>query len=131
MSNTDIDRLRDTMMSRLNTYSRTIIEGVEKAADDTVKEMVARTKTRPSGKFSTGKYAKAIASQVGENSVFARSRIWYVKKPRYRIAHLINNGHAVRGGGRYEGDKHVTRAAEQAMTDFDRRVREVIDNASN
>lgn len=119
------------MISRLNTYSKTIIDGVEKAADDTVKEMVARTKARPSGKFSTGKYAKAIASQKGEDSVFARSRIWYVKKPRYRIAHLINNGHAVRGGGRYEGDKHVTRAAEQAMTDFDRRVREVIDNASN
>ena len=130
MSNVDIERLRDTMMSSLNTYSKTIIDGVEKAADDTVKEMVARTKARPHPK-SSGKYAKAIASQVGEDSVFARSRIWYVKKPRYRIAHLINNGHAVRGGDRYEGDKHVTRAAEQAMTDFDRRVREVIENASN
>lgn len=131
MSNVPIDRLSGVIRTNLNTYSRTIVDGIEKAAEDTVKEMVNRTKRRPTTKLSRGKYARSIASQVGENTISARSRIWYVKKPRYRLAHLLNNGHAVRGGGRVSGDQHVTRATETALRDFETRVMEVVRNASN
>lgn len=131
MSNVDIDRVSNTIRATLNTYSRQIVEGVEKAADDTVKEMVKETKKRPGGRYSTGRYARAIASQVGQNTIYAKSRIWYVKAPRYRITHLINNGHAIRGGGHYAGDKHVTKATDHAIERFETRVREVIENASN
>lgn len=131
MSNVDIDRVSNTIRTTLNTYSRQIVEGVEKAADETVKEMVKETKQRPTGRFSTGRYARAIASQVGANTIHAKSRIWYVKAPRYRITHLINNGHAIRGGGYYSGDKHVTKATDRAIIAFETRVREVIENASN
>lgn len=131
MSNVDIDRISGVISTGLNTYARTIVDGIEKAAEETVKEMVKRTKKRPTTKLSRGKYARSIASQVGENTITARSRVWYVKKPRYRLAHLLNNGHAVRGGGRVSGDKHVTRAAETAMRDFETRVAEVIERASN
>lgn len=131
MSNVSIDRLSGVISTNLNTYSRTIVEGVEKAAEKTVDEMVARTKQRPTTKLSRGKYARSIASEVGLNTISARSRIWYVKKPRYRLAHLLNNGHAVRGGGRVSGDQHVTKATEKAITDFETRVREVVENASN
>jgi hypothetical protein len=131
VSNVSIDRLSGVIRTGLNTYSRTIVEGVEKAAEKTVDEMVARTKQRPTTKLSRGKYARSIASEVGLNTISARSRIWYVKKPRYRLAHLLNNGHAVRGGGRVSGDQHVTKATEKAITDFETRVREVVENASN
>jgi len=131
VSNVSIDRLSGVISTNLNTYSRTIVEGVEKAAEKTVDEMVARTKQRPTTKLSRGKYARSIASEVGLNTISARSRIWYVKKPRYRLAHLLNNGHAVRGGGRVSGDQHVTKATEKAITDFETRVREVVENASN
>lgn len=131
VSNVNIDRLSGVIRTNLNTYSRTIVDGVEKAAEKTVDEMVARTKQRPTTKLSRGKYARSIASEVGLNTISARSRIWYVKKPRYRLAHLLNNGHAVRGGGRVSGDKHVTKATEKAITDFETRIREVVENASN
>ena len=131
MANVDIDRVSNAIRTQLNTYSRTITTRIGEAAELTVKEMVKRTKKRPTTKYSRGHYARAIASQVGENSIHAQSRIWYVKSPHYRVTHLINNGHALRNGGRYSGDKHVTRAAEQAMADFETRVREVIENASN
>ncbi|MBQ5832171.1 MAG: hypothetical protein IIW43_01690 [Selenomonadales bacterium] len=131
MSNVSIDRLSGVISTNLNTYSRTIVDGIEKAAEKTVDEMVARTKQRPTTKLSRGKYARSIASEVGLNTISARSRIWYVKKPRYRLAHLLNNGHAVRGGGRVSGDQHVTKATEKAITDFETRVREVVENASN
>jgi len=131
VSNTDIERLSGVIQTGLNTYSRTITQGIEKAAEESVKEMVKRTKQRPTGRTSTGRYARSIASQVGENTISAKSRIWYVKSPRYRITHLINNGHPLRNGRRYAGDRHVTNAAQQAITDFERRVREVVNNASD
>lgn len=131
MSNVPVEHLATTISTTLNTYSQQIVEGVEKAAEETVKEMVKETKKRPKGRYSTGRYARAIASQVGENTIYARSRIWYVKAPRYRLTHLINNGHAVRGGGHYAGDKHVTKATDHAIERFETRVREVIENASN
>ena len=131
VSNVDIDKISGVISTGLNTYSRTIVDGIEKAAEKSVKEMVKRTKQRSTTKLSRGKYARSIASQVGENTITARSRIWYVKKPRYRLAHLLNNGHALRGGGRVSGDKHVTNATETAMRDFETRVVEVIKHASN
>lgn len=130
-SNATIDNLRTQISSTLNTYARGITEGVENAAEITIKEMVARTKARPTTPISTGSYARHISSQVGESSIHARSRVWYVKDPEYRIAHLINNGHALRGGGNYRGDRHVTEAAEQAEIDFTTRVEEVIRNANS
>jgi hypothetical protein len=131
VSNVDINSLTRVVSEGLNAYSRTIVDGVEKAAKRSVAEMVKQTKQRPTTYLSRGKYAQSIASQTGENTITARSRIWYVKKPRYRLAHLLNNGHALRGGGHVRGDKHVTRAAEKAMRDFETRVVEVIEHASN
>lgn len=131
MYNVSIDQLPREISVKLDTFAKAVSDGVEKAAETTVKEMVQQTKQRRTTKLSRGKYARSIASQVGESTLTARSRIWYVKKPRYRLTHLLNNGHAVRGGGRVSGDQHVTRATEKAMTNFENRVREVVRNESN
>lgn len=111
-------------------YARNIAEGVEEAAETTVKEMVQRTKQRRTTKLSRGKYARSIASQPIKQTILSRGRVWYVKSPRHRLTHLLNNGHATLSGRRVSGDQHVTKAAEQAKTDFERRVEEVIRNAS-
>lgn len=131
MSNVSIDRLSTVVSQTLNTYSKEIADGVAQEAEITVAEMVQRTKQRPTTKLSRGKYARSIASQVGERSIMRRSQIWYVKKPRYRLAHLLNSGHRLRGGGRVSGDQHVTRATEQAKIDFENRVVEVIRRAGS
>lgn len=131
MSNVSIDRVAREITVQLDTFAKAVSDGVEKAAETTVKEMVQQTKQRRATKLSRGKYARSIASQVGESTLTARSRIWYVKTPRYRLTHLLNNGHAVRGGGHVSGDQHVTRAAEKAMTNFENRVREVVRDESD
>lgn len=115
----------------LNMWRKEIEQGVSDAAFEAAEKMVQRTRQRPTKHASSGKYARAMAAKRGAQKWGFKSAYWYVKKPRYRLTHLINNGHAIRGGGRYDGDKHVTKAAEQAMIDFENGIRRRIRDASN
>lgn len=132
MSNIALDQLASTIQNGLNLYSKNILRGVGNAAETVVKQMVQTTKQRPTkDPRARGKYARCMASQVGENSLTAQSHIWYVKDPCFRVTHLLNNGHRTTGGGHYSGDNHVTNAANKAMTEFERLVKEVIERESN
>ena len=131
VSNIPLDQLASTIQEGLNLYSKAILDGVDEAAKTAVDEMVQSTKQRPTKDYrATGKYARCHASQVGENSLTAKSRIWYVKDPQFRLTHLLNNGHRTRSGGHVSGDNHVTNAAEQAMSRFEELVRGVIQRES-
>jgi len=131
VSNIPLDQLASTIQEGLNLYSKAILDGVDEAAKTAVDEMVQSTKQRPTKDYrATGKYARCHASQVGENSLTAKSRIWYVKDPQFRLTHLLNNGHRTRSGGHVSGDGHVTNAAEQAMSRFEDLVRGVIQRES-
>jgi hypothetical protein len=131
VSNVSIDQLETVISTNLNRWAGSIANGVNRAAEITVKEMVQKTKQRKRRtKPPRGKYARAIASRPAQQTIHARSHVWYVKAPHYRLAHLLNNGHATLGGRRVSGDQHVTEAAEQAKIDFERRIEEVIRNES-
>lgn len=131
VSNIPLDQLASTIQEGLNLYSKAILDGVDEAAKTAVDEMVQSTKQRPTKDYrATGKYARCHASQVGENSLTAKSRIWYVKDPQFRLTHLLNNGHRTRSGGHVSGDGHVTNAAKQAMSRFEDLVRGVIQRES-
>lgn len=131
MSNVGIDQLETVISANLNRWAGKIANGVNQAAEITVKEMVQKTKQRKRRtKPIRGKYARAIASRPAQQTIHARSHVWYVKAPHYRLAHLLNNGHATLRGHRVSGDQHVTEAAEQAKIDFEKRIEEVIRNES-
>jgi hypothetical protein len=59
------------------------------------------------------------------------SKVWHVKKPDYRLAHLLDKGHALRGGGHYDGNQHVTNATNRAVESFQRKLEEVIRDAGS
>lgn len=132
MSNIALDQLANTIQEGLNLYSTNILNGVDEAARTAVEEMVQSTKQRPTKDArARGKYARCMASQVGENSLTARSRIWYVRGGQHVLTHLLNNDRRTRNGGHVTGDSHVTNAAERAMQRFEDLVKEVIRRESN
>lgn len=112
MSNrkTSIDQLASVVMEDLNEYAEMTTDKVKKAVKDagnTVKQSI-----NSSAPVRTGKYAKSWrvkntkeTSQSLEVTVFSPSR--------YMLSHLLENGHAKRGGGRVEGKPHIKPAEEK------------------
>lgn len=129
MSNITIDQLSDAIQARLDTFETSVREGVKKAVDESMDEMVKETKN--TAQKRTGNYKKKIGATVGEDTLMKYSKVWHVKAPDYRLAHLLNNGHALRNSGRYAGNQHVTDAANHAVESFQHKLEEVIRDAGS
>lgn len=131
MANITIDQLGDAIKAQLDTFDVNVREGVRQAVDESMAEMVKESKanaqTRPGG----GRYKRSIGAVIGDNTAMSYSKIWRVKAPDYRLAHLLDKGHAVRGGGHYSGNAHVTNAERHTVDAFQRRIEEVIRDAGS
>jgi hypothetical protein len=108
-----VDQLAATVMKELEDYAETTTDGVKdavrKAANTVKKDIEAGAPVR------TGKYAKSWATKTtGENS--HALEITVHSRNRYQLAHLLEFGHAKRGGGRVPGKSHIA-PAEQAGID--------------
>ena len=116
-----IDQLADAVMEGLQEYKDLAVEDlkadVEKAAK-TVKSQIESTAPK-----RTGKYAKSWASKKTKET---SDSIEYTvhSKNRYQLAHLLENGHAKRGGGRVRAIPHIapaeTAGEEQLIRDIER-----------
>lgn len=103
----DIDNLADEVMKGLSEYSE--------LADSAMKKAVRKTATSVKKEISanapsdTGAYAKSwTTKKMAENSHTLQMMVH--SKNRYQLAHLLENGHAKRGGGRVEGKPHIAPA---------------------
>lgn len=107
---TSIDDLADEIMAGLEEYAS--------LADDVMKKAVRKTATSVRKDISanapvdTGRYAKSwAAKKVAENSHSLQMTVH--SKNRYQLAHLLEKGHAKRGGGRVAGKPHIAPAEEK------------------
>jgi hypothetical protein len=122
----DIDALADTIAKELSSYTVEVAEKVKAAADETAKELLENT--RAAAPERKGKYKKAMAIKTTREGEFEKTNTWYVKAPHYRLAHLLEKGHAKRKGGRVPAFPHIERNAEAAKQSFSERVERAIKN---
>ena len=123
----NIGKLADTIADELASYTTNVASGVKQAATDTMRELVADTKADAPVRY--GNYKKAITSKQLFENEFERRLTWYVKSPYHRLAHLLENGHAKRGGGRVRAYPHIEKNREKAESNFEQRVKKVIEDA--
>ena len=104
-----VDNMVDEIMKGLREYAD--------LADDAMKKAVRKTAASVRKEISdnapkrTGKYAKSWATKkVAENS--HKLEMTVHSKDHYQIAHLLEKGHAKRGGGRVNGKPHIAPAEE-------------------
>ena len=103
-----------------------LIEYVDLAADDlkaAVKKAgtTARKEIQANAPSDTGTYAKSWSvkntketSNTLEVTVYSRNR--------YQLAHLLEFGHAKRGGGRVNGESHIAAAEEKAVSELEQEI---------
>ena len=107
-------------MSTINSLADDIMAGLQEyaeLADDAMKTAVKKTATTVKKEISanapmdTGAYGKSWkATKVAENSHTLKMTVH--SKDHYRLTHLLEKGHAKRGGGRVAGKPHIAPAEE-------------------
>ena len=121
-----IDQLAAEIAKGLAEYSQDVVEKVNISSEKVGKATVKRLKeTSPK---RTGKYAKSWAVKTEPEFGQPHKRIIHVRAPHYRLTHLLEHGHAKRGGGRVSGRPHIRPAEEQVIKDFMQEVEEAIKN---
>lgn len=96
----------------LATYAGDATEALVDVVNDVSKEAVSKLKSQSPKK--SGKYAKGwkVKKSKGRVEVLA---VVYGGEPTYRLAHLLEYGHANRGGGRTPGMEHIKPVEEWAV----------------
>jgi hypothetical protein len=107
-----IDEMASAIQECLDEYKEMATDEMKKAikkAGKTVKEDI-----NGSAPVLTGKYAKSWTSRVtAEDSVSLEVTVY--SPSRYMLAHLLENGHAKRGGGRVRAIPHIKPAEDHGM----------------
>ena len=111
-----IDNLAKTIMEGLQEYadvaSADVKTAVRKAGKNVKAEISANAPKR------TGAYAKSWAVKTEKETAHSLEVVVHSKN-RYQIAHLLEHGHAKRGGGRVAGIPHIAPAEEKAVNQLE------------
>lgn len=125
-----IEELADAIGKELTLYGENVTDGIKQASDTVAGELLQNTRSdaKASGIKGTGKYIGAMAIKKTKDDAFGRVNTWYVKSPQYRLAHLLEYGHALRNGGRARAFPHIKKNEERAVQEFNDLVEGVIRN---
>ena len=116
-----IDQLADAVNEQLQEYNKLSAKVVKAAvtkAGNAVKKDIGANAPKKSGRYAKSWRAKKTKETSTELQVTVYS------PSRYMLAHLLEHGHAKRGGGRVRAIPHIAPAEEAAeevlMKDIER-----------
>ena len=124
MAGVSIDAMADAIMEGLLEYADMATEDMKvavKKAAKTVKKDIQVGAPVKSGAYSKSWAIKTMNQSSNKLELVVHS------KNRYQLAHLLEKGHAKRGGGRVGGKAHIAPAEqhgiEQLEQDIERALR--------
>lgn len=98
-----IDELGKAIQEIIEEYSEEANKVVEETLPKVGKNAAKELKQRSPKK--TGRYAKGWTSKVEKDRLGSKVTIY--NKDRYQLTHLLEKGHANRGGGRTRAYPHI------------------------
>lgn len=125
MSGIKIDSLGAEIAKLMEEYASDIAADMKAEAKTVAKEAVKELKQNsPKGPGSKkGHYKDGWSSKVErENAVSIDIKVYNKKKPG--LTHLLEKGHAKRGGGRVSGTPHISIVEQQAIENYEKRLKE-------
>ena len=114
-----IDGLADAIMEGLTEYAELATDemkaAVKKAGNTVKQEISANAPER------TGRYAKSWRTKTTKESSNALEVTVY-SPSRYMLAHLLEHGHAKRGGGRVAARPHIAPAEQHGIEQLEQEI---------
>lgn len=106
---TSVDKFASEVMSELNEYAELADTAMKKAVRKTatsVKKEISANAPKKSGRYKKSWTTKKTKENSHSLEMTVHSR------DRYQIAHLLEHGHAKRGGGRVAAIPHIAPAEQ-------------------
>ena len=121
----DIDDLADEITLAVREYAEDVSAAIAKEVDERSKELVENIRNDSPEKteeYKKGWARKKLSYGEGETAyvVYNKNKPW--------LAHLLENGHAKRGGGRVAGRPHIRPNMEQAEKQLLENIEKIIRN---
>ena len=121
---------------RIDDLANVVMEGLQEYADlatDSMKAAVkkagntVKTDITANAPERTGRYAKSWRAKTTKESATALEVTVY-SPTRYMLAHLLEHGHAKRGGGRVEAIPHIAPAEQRGAEELEREIERSLRN---
>ena len=118
-----VDGLTDAVMKELEDYAKVIDTDMREAvtkAGQTVRKDISASAPKRYGTYSKSWSTKKTkqTSRSLEVTVYSRNR--------YQLAHLLEHGHAKRGGGRTRAFPHIAPAEERGVQQLEEDIKRSI-----
>ena len=106
----------------MNDWSKDLqlmLEGYVKSVDDAVAEALPKVgkeavkELKNTSPQNTGRYSKGWRQKVESDGVNG-TKLTVYNATSYQLTHLLENGHALRGGGFVSGKPHIKPAQDKA-----------------
>lgn len=132
MAKVNVDKMANEILKNLEVYVNVTDEAVKEAVTWTAKETVKNIRRNAEAEYPpgtgkvTGAYAKSWAYKRDPTlkGKWKYSMVVYSKPPHYRLAHLLEKGHAKVNGGRVVGRPHIAPAEELVGRYLETRIRQ-------
>ena len=115
---------------RIDDLANVVMEGLQEYADLATDSMMAavkkagntvKTDITANAPERTGRYAKSWRAKTTKESATALEVTVY-SPTRYMLAHLLEHGHAKRGGGRVAAIPHIAPAEQRGADELEREI---------
>lgn len=119
MTRIDSTALAKVLQEELDAYTAQLTSTVKEVVESTSKAAVEELKARSPKR--RGKYARGWTSTATKETNLALTKTLHNRTPG--LTHLLENGHAKRGGGRVEGIRHIAPVEEKLIRQFEEELR--------
>lgn len=115
-SKSNINELAAEIAENLKVFTTEVVEAVDEAGERIGKEAVKKLKK--SSPQDSGTYAKSWRLKTIKKAGVPDINIIHVQDPHYRLAHLVEHGHVLRGGGRSKAQPHIAPVEEEVAQEY-------------